>query len=135
LQINPSREHASAKNAVFGEIKMPAAQLMLDLPSGLRRICAASVEKDREHLQAKVNRKSCGIVWCPPWRVDVTDAVKPGENKLQIEVVNFRPNRIIGDAGLPPDQRLTRTNIRNLKANTPLMESGPPGPVQILTRQ
>jgi len=80
----------------------------------------------------KVNGKSCGITWTPPFRADITGAVKSGANRLEIEVVNFWPNRIIGDASLPPAQRLTRTNIRNLKANTPLMESGLFGPVHIL---
>ena len=89
----------------------------------------------RELAEVKVNGKSCGIVWTPPFRVDITGAVKPGENKLEIEVVNFWPNRIIGDANLPPDQRLTKTNIRNLKANTALMESGLLGPVRILSQQ
>ena len=87
----------------------------------------------RELAEVKVNGKSCGITWCPPWRVDVTDAVKPGENKLQIEVVNFWPNRIIGDASLPEAQRLTRTNIRKLTAKTPLMPSGLLGPVRLLS--
>jgi hypothetical protein len=86
----------------------------------------------REIAEVKVNGKSCGIVWCPPWRVDVTDALKPGENKLQIEVVNFWPNRIIGDASLPREQRLTRTNIRKLTAATPLEEAGLLGPVKVL---
>jgi len=86
----------------------------------------------RELAEVKVNGKSCGIVWCPPWRVDVSDAVKPGENKLQIEVVNFWPNRIIGDAALPIDQHFTRTNIRKLTAGTPLIESGLFGPVRLL---
>jgi hypothetical protein len=86
----------------------------------------------RELAEVKVNGKSCGIVWTPPFRVDVTGAVKPGANQLEIEVVNFWPNRIIGDAGLPPEQRLTKTNIRKLTANTPLVESGLFGPVQIL---
>jgi hypothetical protein len=89
----------------------------------------------RELAEVKVNGKSCGITWCPPFRVDVTSAVKPGANKLEIEVVNFWPNRIIGDAGLPPEQRRTQTNIRKLTANTPLMESGLFGPVQILQQQ
>jgi len=88
-----------------------------------------------ELAEVKVNGKSCGIVWAPPFRVDITDAVKPGENKLEIDVVNFWPNRIIGDASLPPDRRFTQTNIRNLKANTPLMESGLLGPVRILSQQ
>jgi len=87
----------------------------------------------RELAEIKVNGKSCGIVWCPPWRVEVTDAVRPGENKLQIEVVNFWPNRLIGDDGLPPEQRVTRTNIRKLTAKTPLEPAGLFGPVQLLT--
>ncbi len=86
-----------------------------------------------ELAEVKVNGKSCGIVWCPPFRVDITDALKAGENKLQVEVVNFWPNRIIGDAALPKEQRLTRTNIRKLTAKTPLEEAGLLGPVKLLT--
>ena len=86
----------------------------------------------REIAEVKVNGQSCGTVWCPPWRVDVTDAVKNGDNQLQIEVVNFWPNRIIGDASLPKEQRLTQTNIRKLTAQTPLEPAGLLGPVQLL---
>jgi hypothetical protein len=89
----------------------------------------------RELAEVKVNGKSCGITWAPPFRVEVTGAVKPGANKLEIEVVNFWPNRIIGDASLPPEQRLTKTNIRKLTANTALVESGLFGPVQILEQR
>jgi len=86
----------------------------------------------RELADVKVNGKSCGILWCPPWLADVTAALQPGENKLQVEVVNFWPNRIIGDASLPKEQRLTETNIRELTAKTPLMESGLFGPVRLI---
>ena len=86
----------------------------------------------RELAEVKLNGKSCGILWCPPWRVEVTAAVKPGENKLEIEAVNFWPNRIIGDASLPAAQRFTRTNIRKLTAKTPLTTSGLLGPVRLL---
>lgn len=102
------------------KLRTPAAELWLDLG------------KVRELAEVKVNGKSCGITWCPPFRVDVTSAVKPGTNQLEIEVVNFWPNRIIGDASVPPDQCLTRTNIRKLTASTPLMESGLFGPVRLL---
>ena len=53
-------------------------------------------------------------------------------NALEVEVVNFWPNRIIGDQFLPPEQRFTRTNIRKLTKDTPLMESGLLGPVQLM---
>ncbi len=86
----------------------------------------------RELAEVKVNGKSCGITWTPPFRVDITAAVKPGVNQLEIEVVNFWPNRIIGDAALPREQRLTRTNIRKLTRETKLMESGLLGPVKLL---
>jgi hypothetical protein len=87
----------------------------------------------RELAEVKVNGKSCGIVWAPPFRVDVTEAVRPTGNTLEIEVVNFWPNRVIGDAALPEAQRLTKTNILELKANTPLVESGLLGPVTLGT--
>ncbi len=83
----------------------------------------------RELAEVKVNGQSCGIVWSPPFRVDVTGAVKPGTNQLEIEVVNFWPNRIIGDDALPQERRLTRTNVRKLTKDTELMDSGLFGPV------
>lgn len=86
----------------------------------------------RELAEVKVNGKSCGVTWTPPFRVDITDAVKPGANQLEIEVVNFWPNRIIGDAKLPKEQRLTKTNVRKLTSENQLMKSGLFGPVRIL---
>lgn len=88
----------------------------------------------RELAEVKVNGKSCGITWTPPFRVDISSAVKPGMNKLEVEVVNFWPNRIIGDAALPKEERLTRTNIRKLTRETKLMESGLLGPVKLLQK-
>ena len=53
-------------------------------------------------------------------------------NSLEVEVVNFWPNRIIGDQFMPPEKRFTRTNIRKLTRDTPLMDSGLLGPVRLL---
>jgi hypothetical protein len=90
----------------------------------------------KETAKVTLNGKDLGVVWCDPRRVDITEALKPGENKLQIEVVNKWPNRLIGDAKLPADQRRTRTNIT--KYNPPktgeptLQPSGLLGPVRLL---
>jgi hypothetical protein len=86
----------------------------------------------RELAKVKVNGKSCGITWCPPFRVDITDAAKPGRNKVEVEVVNFWPNRIIGDAGLPKEQQLTHTNIRKFNKDSKLTDAGLLGPVRVL---
>ncbi len=87
----------------------------------------------RELAEVRVNGKSCGIVWAPPFQVDVTDAVKASGNRLEVDVVNFWPNRIIGDLSLPVAERRTKTNIGELKADTPLIESGLLGPVRLGT--
>jgi hypothetical protein len=78
----------------------------------------------------KLNGTDLGVVWRPPFRVDVTKAVKPGENKLEVMVVNSWRNRLIGDRELPEGQRLTRTNISVTK-NWKLESSGLLGPVRV----
>ena len=84
-----------------------------------------------ELAQVRLNGHDLGVVWAPPFRVDITDVVKPGGNLLEVDVVNFWPNRIIGDQFLPEDKRYTRTNIRRLTKENALMESGLLGPVCI----
>ncbi len=120
----PGIKHYSGTGVYEKSFDLPAtpfapARLYLDLG------------RVHELAEVKVNGRSCGIVWCPPWRVDVTDAVKAGANQLQVEVVNFWPNRMIGDASRPADQRLTRTNIKKLTAKTPLEPAGLLGPVTL----
>ena len=88
-----------------------------------------------ELAEVKLNGKSLGVVWTPPFRVKIGDAVKAGDNRLEVEVVNFWPNRIIGDAALPEAQRRTRTNVRKLTAESRLMKSGLLGPVRLMESQ
>ena len=72
------------------------------------------------------------MVWTAPWRVDISRAVKTGSNQLEIEVVNLWPNRLIGDARLPKEQRRTVTNVEKFnKPGTLLLESGLLGPVTL----
>lgn len=78
----------------------------------------------------KLNGKKPGIVWTAPWRIEITPALKPTGNILEIEVVNLWPNRLIGDAALPEEKRLTHTNIA-FKKDAPLLPSGLLGPVTI----
>ena len=47
--------------------------------------------------------RSLGAVWKPPYRVEVGDALRAGENRLEIRVTNLWPNRLIGDEQLPEE--------------------------------
>ena len=51
--------------------------------------------------EVTLNGKPCGILWKPPYRMEVTDALKPGANTLEVKVVNLWVNRLIGDEQLP----------------------------------
>jgi hypothetical protein len=85
--------------------------------------------------RAKLNGKDLGVLWKPPFRVDITGAVVPGENMLEIRVANLWPNRLIGDQPLPPDQRVTRTTWNPFKKDAPLLESGLLGPVRVVATE
>ena len=86
----------------------------------------------RELARVRLNGRDLGITWTPPFRVNISRAIQAAANHLEIQVVNFWPNRIIGDQTLPSSQRFTRTNIRKLTARTALMPSGLLGPVRLL---
>ena len=58
-----------------------------------------------------VNGKDCGTVWCAPWEADISAAVKPGRNELEIRYINNWYNRLVGDCFLPEAERVTRSNL------------------------
>jgi hypothetical protein len=105
--------------------------------------------------RVKVNGQECGIAWKPPYQVDVTAAVRPGTNALEVAVVNLWINRMIGDEQLPldsnwkdfetllewpdwfktgkprPSGRYTFSSCRHYQKDTPLVPSGLLGPVTL----
>ncbi len=85
--------------------------------------------------RVRLNGKDLGVVWCAPWRVDITAAVQARNNQLEIAVANLWPNRLIGDQSLPAEQRLTWTTWNPFTKDSPLLESGLLGPVTFVTEQ
>jgi hypothetical protein len=88
--------------------------------------------------EVTLNGQSLGIVWKPPYRIEITKAAIAGQNKLEIEITNTWANRLVGDAQLPPEKRYSRTNITSsgtpgrLWKDIPLRESGLFGPVELV---
>lgn len=69
-----------------------------DVPTGLARVF--------------VNGADCGLAWCAPWEVDVSKAVRAGDNELVIRYVNNWHNRLVGDCALPEGERVTKSVVR-----------------------
>lgn len=105
----------------------------------------------------RLNGEDLGTVWCAPWRVDITRAVRSKANRLEIRVANLWPNRLIGDERFPPDaeydrggnlkqwpdwlragqarpepRRLGFATWRHFDRASPLLPSGLLGPVRIV---
>jgi len=78
-----------------------------------------------------VNGRSLGVVWKHPFRVDVTSALKAGDNKIEIKVTNLWVNRLIGDAQPGVTSKITYTTMPFYQASSKLLPSGLLGPVII----
>jgi hypothetical protein len=63
--------------------------------------------------EVRLNGKPLGVVWTPPFAVDCTSALRDGANDLVVEITNTWFNRLAGDARIPAEHRLTRTNTTN----------------------
>jgi hypothetical protein len=82
--------------------------------------------------EVSVNHQSVGIVWNTPFRIDVTGAMKPGDNTLEIKVTNLWVNRLIGDQQPDVAKKYTYTAQQFYRADSPLLPSGLLGPVQVI---
>jgi len=109
----------------------------------------------REIAEVKLNGKDLGVLWKPPFRLDITEAAKAGANDLEVRVTNLWPNRLIGDEQLPPDAdynpggairawpewllkgeprpsgRIAFSTWQHWQKDSPLIESGLLGPVAL----
>jgi hypothetical protein len=105
----------------------------------------------------RLNGHDLGVLWTPPWRLDIRSALKPEGNILEISVANLWRNRLVGDEHLPPDAefaaggnilrwpdwlvkgalrpptgRSSFASWRHFNKESPLLPSGLIGPVCIL---
>jgi hypothetical protein len=107
--------------------------------------------------RVSLNGKDLGLLWKAPYRVEITDAAKVGDNALEVQVTNLWVNRMIGDETLAEDSsrnpdgtlkewpqwvqagkssptgRQTFTSWRLWNATDPLQASGLIGPVTLRT--
>ena len=135
---------------------------MLPVPSetiGRSRRLYLDLGKVEVMAHVTLNGKDLGILWKPPFLVDITEAAHPGSNALEVRVVNLWINRLIGDEQLPEDSlrnpngtlkewpqwlsegktsptgRYTFTTWRLWKKGDALVPSGLLGPVRLMATE
>jgi hypothetical protein len=108
-----------------------------------------------EIAEVTLNGKQLGLVWLPPYRIEISTAIQTGTNELEIRIANLWANRLNGDSLLPESERFTRSNLDRMQTDPtsdssygripngetrpvyseipPLMKSGLLGPVRIVT--
>jgi len=96
----------------------------------------------RDLATVRVNGRELATLWLAPWQVDITAAVKPGGNTLEIVVVNTWNNRLAADAARPAAGRRTFLSTWKMKRSGALVERGAAllpagllGPVTLRTSQ
>ena len=102
------------------------------------RIVLLQLGKVREIADVYLNGKKLGSAWHAPFEIDITSAIKAGQNYLIVEVVNTPNNALVGDAKLSGEDRRMKSNITRLPnawnkpfAEAPLLDAGLIGPVSI----
>jgi hypothetical protein len=107
-----------------------------DVPEALRQAQRLRLNLGvvKHVAEVRLNGRNLGVVWAEPFSVEITGAVKPSGNELEIDIVNLWPNRMIGDAALPAEKRFTRSNVTK-ERNAKLLDSGLLGPVTVQTSQ
>ncbi|HPS54622.1 MAG TPA: hypothetical protein PLP05_03405, partial [Sedimentisphaerales bacterium] len=87
--------------------------------------------------EVTLNGQSLGFLWKPPFRINITKAIKPGTNTLEIAVSTTWHNRMVADAELNNDSRISSAPMFPLSRmrDRQLIESGLIGPVKILTEK
>lgn len=78
----------------------------------------------------RLNGYEYPALWCYPYRIDISKALRSGTNRLEIEVVNCWWNRLVGDKQ-PETTPVTWTSFTGWNAHSPLLPSGLLGPVEI----
>ncbi len=156
------KDHADPRIRFYSGTASYSTTFTANAPSGAARVWLdLGVVKDLARV--RLNGRDLGVLWTAPWRVEITAALREGENRLEVDVTNTWANRLIGDEHEPPDcewnegdrgyggplkrypswvlhgtprpsiARHTFTTWNYFTADSPLQSSGLLGPVLLLS--
>ncbi len=131
---------------VTPDLLQPGITVYLDFGEGTPVTAAAQKQPGtrawlespiREAAVVYVNGERAGSVWRPPYRIDVTHLLRPGDNTVEVIVANLAINELAGSP--PPDytalirkygKRFDPQDMNNLEP----LPSGLLGPVRLIAR-
>jgi hypothetical protein len=120
---DPGVRYFSGTATYHKRFELPASML------SSRRRFYLDLGEVRVLAQVGLNGRDLGILWKPPFRVEITEGLRSGANDLAVSVVNLWPNRLIGDEQLPDDcDWVPPSTPRNLTPHTwgPVLDHWPP---------
>ena len=85
----------------------------------------------RQIATVLVNSHAMETVWRRPSTVRTDDAVRAGNDTLEMKLRILWPNRLIGDLQPSALAQFTHTNILDVTQNSPLLTSGILAPVVV----
>lgn len=85
--------------------------------------------------EVKLNGQNVGVVWKTPFKLDITDDLKNGENTIEIAVTNVWVNRLIRDAQPEVKEKITFTTMPFYQGGESLLPSGLLSEVRILEKK
>lgn len=74
--------------------------------------------------QVDINGHDLGVLWKPPFRVEISGFVRAKDNRLHLSVTNTWRNRMIGDYGRPPSKRVAFV-VPTIRKGRPWLPGGP----------
>jgi hypothetical protein len=149
-QVSFQTERSAPANATFTELKSFTENTDLGIkyfsgtasykstftaPKNLKGEYIIDLGEIKNVAEVLVNGKLIGTVWKKPFKVELSDAFKMGENSIEIKVTNLWVNRLIGDAQPETKNKITFTTMPFYQANSPLLPSGLLGPVKVLVKE
>jgi hypothetical protein len=103
------------------------------LPSGIApgRPLRLDLGQVGDVAEVRLNGRLIGTLWHAPYVIDVSAAVRRGDNALEVKVADLWVNRLIGDLQ-PGAQKVTFTAAPTYNPDAPLRPAGLIGPVELL---
>ncbi|THG31655.1 glycosyl hydrolase [Naasia lichenicola] len=136
----PDREHAelalfgpAAEESVFSGTAWWSAEFNAQGDWSAGDSVTLRLGEVRDLAEVRLNGAAIGVTWTEPFELDISGAIRPGVNLLEIGVTNTWSHRLIGEARAAADGRAASDgfDLSVYRADAPTRPWGLAGPVAL----